>query len=187
MEERIAGAWWAATADAFADVAGAAVRAWKAAFPRNNGVVGAARNRPAVVAFAADVLAASDFGCEGARPRALGGLGKLVDAARSTGVDDAFLSLITDAAAAPSTWKALRDLDTSDALERRAARATRAERRDSVALPSAGGTWRRSPGRRVAATPPAGTWKIPWRDEEPPRPPGRATGALPSGTVSCDL
>ena len=116
FEGELAGPWWAATADGAPEVARAAVAAWRAAFPKNGGVAGAARNRAAILDFLGAALASDD---DAARSRALGAAGKLVDAARSTGVDDRFRELLRAFAAQPATFKALKG-GSGDVLERRA-------------------------------------------------------------------
>ena len=100
----------------YADVARAAVKAWKAAFPKENGVVGAARNRHTIIAFAQSMLQDSDAE---ARARVLGGLAKLVAASQRTGVDAPFLASLREVYASPSTWLALKNVKSSDAVERR--------------------------------------------------------------------
>ena len=116
FEGELAGPWWAATADGAPEVARAAVAAWRAAFPKAGGVAGAARNRAAILDFLGAALASDD---DAARSRALGAAGKLVDAARSTGVDDRFRELLRAFAAQPATFRALKG-GAGDVLERRA-------------------------------------------------------------------
>jgi len=133
VEASLAGPWWAATADAYADVARAAVQAWKRAFPKANGVVGATRNRRTIVAFALAVLKEEEVEEKDplerkeqraaraeARARALGGLAKLVAAAQRVGVDAAFLASLREVYASKQSWRALKAVQTTDPLERRA-------------------------------------------------------------------
>ena len=91
------------------------MKAWKAAFPKENGVVGAARNRSTIIAFAQSMLQDSDAE---ARARVLGGLAKLVAASQRTGVGRRLPSL-REVYASPSTWLALKNVKSSDAVERR--------------------------------------------------------------------
>ena len=92
------------------------MKAWKAAFPKENGVVGAARNRSTIIAFAQSMLQDSDAE---ARARVLGGLAKLVAASQRTGVDAPFLASLREVYSTPNTWLALKNVKSSDAVERR--------------------------------------------------------------------